>query len=571
MARVSRKNRKIVELAPSYVPEKIYRTAVYARLSVEDNGQESESIENQIAMMQNFIAQRTDLVVQDIYIDNGYTGTNFLRPRWQAVMAAAQTGLIDCIIVKDLSRLGRNYIETGNFLEKVCPFLNIRFIAITNNLDTAELTDTQQLSVAIANIINDCYAKDISRKVYSALDTKIQNGEFIGNWAPYGYLRDPENKNHLIIDPETADVVRRIYLMRSEGTSYSKINRILNEENILSPSQLKAVRGIRTNNNQKKRPILWNKHMTTEILNNILYAGHLAQRKGTQCLYAGIPYHLTTPEEWVIVYNTHEPIISEQLFDTVQAINASARQKTVQWQGKYSHLPKAKNFYGKKFVCADCGATMKLHRSFSTKKDKVYFTFNCPTYVEHGNLACSSKKMRKADLDEAVLQAVKAQIAAFMDTSLLFEQMLSLNRCQRATYDRSAEIKRIDRQIESKRATYSNTYFDLKSGLLTESEYHQVRSLLSREIKKLEEKRSRLADEDEKISMGKDKLDYWKEKIAAFENATEVTPELLECLVEKIQMKADGSLLIQFSFDAVLEQTAQLCEALRREEVSLYA
>lgn len=177
--------------------------------------------------------------------------------------------------------------------------------------------------------------------------------------------------------------------------SYMGINKKLNDSGVLSPGQYKANRGIVTNNNQKDRVILWNKHMITEILKDITYLGHLAQRKAAQCLYAGISFHRTEEQDWIIVENTHEPIIEQELFDKVQAINNAAAERSKSNSGKYDHLPKAENIYGKKFTCADCGSVMKLVRSFSTKKDKVYFTFKCPTYAEHGTRACNAKKMRK--------------------------------------------------------------------------------------------------------------------------------------------------------------------------------
>lgn len=209
-------------------------------------------------------------------------------------------GIVDCIVVKDLSRLGRNYIETSQFIEKVCPFFDLRFISVNDSFDTATVTSEGHLSASLSNIVNDFYAKDISRKVTTALQAKMERGDYIGNYAPYGYRKDPENKNHLLIDPETAPIVVQIFQWRAEGVSYMGINKKLNDAGILSPSQFKRERGVETNFNKKDRVILWNKHMITEILQNIVYIGHLAQKKGSQCLYGGIPYHITSEDEWII-------------------------------------------------------------------------------------------------------------------------------------------------------------------------------------------------------------------------------------------------------------------------------
>lgn len=407
MARPAKRRQQAeVKAVQHEVPSEIYKTAIYTRLSREDNLDQSDSIENQIALLEDYIAGRPYLHKVGVYIDNGFTGTNFDRPEWQRLMEDVKAGTINCIVVRDLSRLGRNYIETGDFLEKICPFLGIRFIAVNDNFDTETVEANGALSVSLSNIINDYYAKDISRKVSSALKSKMENGDYIGKWEKYGYLKSPDNKNQLIVNPETAPVVQLIFQWRSEGMSYMGINKKLNDMGIPSPGQYKANRGIVTNNNQKPRTILWNKHMVTEILNDMVYLGHLAQRKGTQCLYAGVPYTRTDETDWIIVENTHEAIIEQDLFDKVQQINAVASAKAKANSGKYDHLPKAVNIYGKKFTCADCGAVMKLVRSFSTKKDKVYFTFKCPTYAEHGTRACNAKKMRKADLDDVVLTAI---------------------------------------------------------------------------------------------------------------------------------------------------------------------
>lgn len=252
----------------------VHKTAIYARLSREDNLNSSDSIENQLALLNEYVSNRPYLQLAGTFVDNGYTGTDFDRPEWQKLMEAVQAKEIDCIVVKDLSRLGRNYIETGEFLEKICPFFGIRFIAINDGFDTDTVEASGQLSVSLSNIINDYYAKDISRKVSSALRSKMENGDFIGAWEKYGYIKDPNNKNQLIINPETAPVVKQIFLWRSEGMSYMGINKKLNDSGVLSPGQYKANRGIVTNNNQKDRVILWNKHMITEILKDITYLGH---------------------------------------------------------------------------------------------------------------------------------------------------------------------------------------------------------------------------------------------------------------------------------------------------------
>lgn len=566
MARVANRRQKAAA-QPIHQEEvtKVYETAIYVRLSREDNLNNSDSIENQTALLENYIASRPYFRLVEVFSDNGYTGTDFDRPEWQRLMTAVQQRKINCIIVKDLSRLGRNYIETGEFLEKICPFFGLRFIAVNDNFDTDMVGSNDQLSVSLSNIINDYYAKDISRKVSSALRDKMESGDYIGSWEKYGYMKSPENKNKLIVNPETAPVVRQIYQWRSEGMSYMGINKKLNDMGIPSPGQYKADRGIVTNNNQKSRRILWNKHMVTDILRDITYLGHLAQRKSVQCLYGGIPFHRTAEHDWIITRNTHEPIIEEELFDEVQKINSKAAEMQKANSGKYDHLPKAVNIYRKKFTCADCGSVIKLVRSFSTKKDKVYFTFKCPTYVEHGVRACNAKKMRKADLDEAVLNSIKAQFDLFIDCRQTLDKLLSMKKAQLKKSGQADEAKALRKKIEQKKSLFSGLYRDLREGFLDENDYAQTREVIMAEIAQLEkqltEAESTKVQYQEQVSSAK----KWDTLVKKYYEAAEITTELVDAMIESIQMNEDSSLNIQFKHMDAFQAVLHTIETLRKE------
>ncbi len=564
MARVSRKKQNIPS-TPVDTSVRIWKTALYVRLSVEDNGKESDSVENQTALLEEYVANHPHLKKTALFVDNGYTGTDFLRPEFTRMMEAVQDGLVDCVVVKDLSRLGRNYIETSQFIEKICPFYGLRFIAVNDSYDTATVTSEGQLSASLSNIVNDYYAKDISRKVTSALRAKMERGDYIGNYAPYGYRKDPENKNHLLIDPETAPVVRQIFEWRAEGISYMGINKRLNDAGIPSPSQLKFNNGIETNNNKKNRTILWNKHKVTEILKDIVYIGHIAQKKGSQCLYGGIPYHITSEEEWIVVKNTHEPLISEELFEKVQQINNAVLERAKANAGKYDHLPKEKNIYGKKFVCAECGAIMKLHRSFSTKKDKVYFTFKCPTYAEHGSRGCSDIKMRKSDLDLAVLSFIKSQMDVFIDMENTLRRLLAMKKAKLKQNNTQQEIKALRQKLANKQSLLSGLYVDLKEGMLSQDEYGHHREIITADIKALETNLAELENaknETEEQITGEMK---WKFMIQRFYDATEMTAEMADAFIESMKLHEDGSLEIKLSYMDEFAALMNTCERLRKE------
>lgn len=564
MARVSRKKQNI-QSTPIDTSVRIWKTALYVRLSVEDNGKDSDSVENQTALLEEFVSSHPHLKKVALFVDNGYTGTDFLRPEFNRMMEAVQAEMVDCIVVKDLSRLGRNYIETSQFIEKICPFYGLRFISVNDSYDTATVTNEGQLSASLSNIVNDYYAKDISRKVTSALQIKMERGDYIGNYAPHGYRKDPENKNHLLIDPETAPVIRQIFEWRAEGISYMGINKKLNDAGIPSPSQYKIERGIETNNNKKNRTILWNKHMVTEILKNIVYIGHLAQKKGSQCLYGGIPYHITSEEEWVVVKNTHEPLISEELFEKVQQVNNAALERQKANTGKYDHLPKEKNIYGKKFTCAGCGSIMKLQRSFSTKKDKVYFTFKCPTYAEHGSRGCSDIKMRKADLDEAVFAFIKQQMGIFITMENTLHRLLAMKKAKLKQNNTQQEIKVLRQKLAHKQSLLSGMYVDLKEGLLSQEDYAHHREIISADINALETNLHELEsakNETEEQLTGEMK---WKFLIQRFKDATEISAEMVDAFVESMKLHEDGYLEIELSYMDEFAALIKTCERLRKE------
>ena len=296
-----------------------------------------------------------------------------------------------------------------------------------------------------------------------------------------------------------------------------------------------------------------------------MYIGHLAQKKGSQCLYGGIPYHITSEDEWIVVKNTHEPLISEELFERVQQINSAALERQKANTGKYDHLPKEKNIYGKKFTCADCGSIMKLHRSISTKKDKVYFTFKCPTYAEHGSRACSDIKMRKADLDEAVFTFIKSQMDVFIDMENTLRRLLAMKKAKLKQNNTQQEIKSLRQKLAHKQSILSGMYVDLKEGLLSQEDYGHHREIITADIKALELKLSEVESaksETEEQLTGEMK---WKFMIQRFYDATEMTAEMADAFIETMKLHKDGSLEIKLSYMDEFMALTTTCERLRKE------
>ena len=564
MARTSKKHNVYQNGAGKAVKEsvndQICRTALYARLSVEDNGKDGDSLESQLMYLRSYIADKPEFQLCGEFTDNGFTGTNYHRPGFQEMIRQVREGRIDCIVIKDLSRLGRNYIDTGDFIEKICPMLGLRLIAVNDRFDTAGLTSAAEMSASVMNIANDMYAKDISRKACSALQGKMERGEYIGNYAPYGYLKDPENKNHLIPDPATAPVVVRIYQMRAEGMGIGRIARVLNKEDISSPGRYRFENGIITNNNKKGKNLLWNRHVLSDILKNVAYIGNLAQARGRSALYRGIPFHLTKPDDWVVARGTHEGIISQELFRKVQDVNEQRSAANKANSGKYDYLPRAVNLYGKKLVCADCEAVIKLVRSISTKKDKAYFTFKCPVYIEHGEQGCTDKKIPQAELDQAVLATIQAHIRLFGECKEILEKMQKKagQKNSRGPYQKI--LHEMEQKVKQKHTLRAGLYMDFKEGILTEEEYLYSKKRFTEEIERMEREMESVRAKAEEAACSMDQFQNWTGLIEKYKDIQELSRETVEAFVQKVILHDNRKVEIHLNYMDEFRAARDFCK-----------
>lgn len=313
----------------------VYRTGLYTRLSHEET-KDGRALSNQKDFLLRFAERQKDLKIVDIYSDNGETGTNFERPEWNRLMEDVRQKRITCIVVKDLSRFGRNYIESGYYLETVFPSLGIRFIAVTDGYDTRHLgaDALPPLSTVIKGIVNEAYAKDISRKIFSTKELQRKNGQYYGNVPPYGYLKDPRNSHHLLINPETAPVVRQIFQWKQDCFTHTEIARRLNETGVPAPMRYQfltgAVKAKRFENS------IWQRATIRIILGNRTYTGDLAMGKKRQNLSMNLTkVHSIPCEDWTVTSNTHEAIISHETFFEVQRI--CAKELEVNRNRRYCH------------------------------------------------------------------------------------------------------------------------------------------------------------------------------------------------------------------------------------------
>lgn len=522
-------------------------------------------MENQQKLLLDYVASRPYLLLVDTYMDNGYTGTGFSRPEFARMMDDVKAGIINCIVVKDLSRLGRNYVETGNYLEKVFPFLHVRCIAVNDHYDSASLTSGDQLGASLKNIVNDMYAKDISRKITSAMKAKRLRGDYIGNYAPYGYLKDPENPSRLMIDPEIAPTVVEIFEMRAAGAGIATIARALNEKGVPSPGRLRFERGIITNNNKKGTELLWNRHVLTELLRNVVYIGNLAQGRNTQCLHKGIAYHRTAPSEWDVVENTHEPIISKELWERVQSVDKSNSKSVKDSFGRYAHLPKRENPYGSLLRCADCGRVIKYTRSYSRKGNKDYYNYKCPENLELGDSACPKKNIRAQDLDTVVLVTLQKQMELFLDTQKVLQRLLALDREKQNRTLPSGRIADIQREIEKRKNLSTAIYTDYKEGLLTQDEYLYAKKKYQEELSALEQELSELRGMDSKAASVSCGELHWQSIIDRYYGAAELTGDMVRAMVREMKLHADNSISVEFLYMNEFEELIRECERISEE------
>jgi len=565
MARKSR--RPIIDAPAVSMPiGKVYNTAVYARLSIEDSGKHDmgDSIDNQIYLVKQYIKERPYLKLCSVYSDNGETGVNFDRPQFNEMMNAIRAGNIDCIVVKDLSRFGRNYIETGNFLEKIFPFLGVRFISVNDNYDTNNPdSNFDSLSISLKSLINDIYAKDISRKVTAALETKQKNGEFIGNFAAYGYMKSAEDKHRLVIDEDAAPIVRDIFRWKSEGMGNNVIARKLNDLGILSPNKYRYEKGLIKN--RQYADTLWLNSTIKGIIQNPVYTGCMSQGKKKTRLMQGLGPEKLTSDKWVNVENTHEPIIDKELFDTVQEIvqdvNASYHEKA----GKYAHIGNPENIFKGLVRCADCSVNLSRHKKVKTNKTtplKLYYFHVCPNYERNQTRACKCRKsINEEVLIESVWESIQAEIGLCADTVGLVRKLQKHSTAKSKVKTIREQITEVRRKTERIDTLLSSLYDDYAENILTESEYLFAKAKYREEKRLLQLKTDELIAIEAKHTETYVDENKWVAALLRFKNEKQLTGAMLSELVDHIEVSENNKVSVVFKhrdeYEALLNFIAE--------------
>lgn len=449
---------------------KIYHAAIYVRLSKEDGDvstsakAESNSISNQKDFIRNFLADKKDIRIVKEYVDDGYSGSNFDRPSFQTMMEDIKRGVIDCVVVKDLSRFGREYIDSGRYIERLFPALGVRFIAINDNYDSVTgKSQGDEIIIPFKNLINDAYCRDISIKIRSHLDVKRKNGEYIGAFVPYGYEKSDDDKHKLVIDIYAAGIVKEIFRLKLHGMSQDAIATQLNNEGVLAPMEYKQSTGsgYQTGFLQNEKSV-WSSVTVRRILENEIYIGNLVQGKRTTPNHK-VKQEVVKPEsDWIRIEKNHEPIISDRDFEIVQRLLGMDTRISPDSDMVYNLSGIA--------VCADCGSPMT--RKITTAGDKKYAYYICSNHKL--TKQCSQHSISVSLLEDTVLEMLKLHIKNVMNLEEILDYIGTIPFQQLDVKSLEARKQKKLEEVEKCKRLKTSLYEDMKDGILTKEEYLEL-------------------------------------------------------------------------------------------------
>lgn len=527
---------------PSGKPStRLWKPALYVRLSREDGDrEESDSIANQRDMLAEFAAAQDDLAAPAFYTDDGYTGTDFDRPGFRRMMDDLRAGTVNCVIVKDLSRFGRNYVGVGEYLEQVFPLLDVRFISINDRVDSfLDPRSVNNLVVPFKNIINDEYCRDISNKVRASLDLKRRQGKFIGSFASYGYRKDPADHSRLLVDGQAAAVVRDIFDWFVGGMSVLGIAKRLNEMGVPNPSVYKRRQGMNYRHPASDRlDGLWPDSSVRRILRNRLYTGTMVQGKNRIKSYKLHVSEAVPEADWIEVAATHEAIIPAELFERAQALftrdtrTAPAQKEVYLFSGFLR--------------CADCGRAM--HRKTISQPYGDYHYYICSTFKKQHSGACTKHTIRSDRLEQAVLEALRHQIALAVEMD---ELVAEINRSStrghnaKRLLDERAQLEAEREHVEQMKLSL---YPDWKAGDISREEYHQLKTQFEQRQAGLDGRIAAVQARIDEVQNGVDETNSFLTQFVQYRSLQKLTREAVVELIDMIYVHEGGGITIQFKF-----------------------
>ena len=544
-------NNRYDDIFTEQPPEKIYakwKAALYIRLSKDDGDKaESNSVVSQKEILKAFVDKTEDMIVFDYYIDDGWSGTNFDRPGFQRMLDDIDNGLVNCVIVKDLSRFGRNYVQSGTY-EEHFKDNGIRFIALQNNVDTMsenENSSIEILNIGINNIINETYAANTSASIKGTLTNNRKQGKFIGSFPTYGYLKDPDNHHKLIVDETAAEIIRMIYDKYRNGTSILGITKELNRMGIPNPSTYKKNLGWNYHHTSIANDGLWCDQTVRRILSNQMYIGNMVQGKNESPSYKSKRCRAVPRDKWIIVEGTHEAIIDKDVFDEVQAL-LKMRTKTSQKSGEL-------DLFAGLLKCADCGRAMSKKTNDHPYGKYVYY--RCVTSRKMDRTVCSTHSIRADLLEKAVLSSIQIMIDVALDIDSTMKMMKKSQPKNVSKIDKV--LQKQQNELKTLKEAKLSLYPDWKSGAISKEYFLQLNENFDKKIAQVTNSITELEKESKTVPFSEE-----NEFVTAFKkhkNIRKLTRPVLTALVDSVLVHEGGNITINFKFsDAFAEAYERL-------------
>jgi len=526
----------------------IWRVGAYTRRSFDDmEDTESNTITNQKDLIKNYLKNEPNTILVDYYDDDGYSGTTFNRPGFQRLFRDIVTGEVNTIIIKDLSRLGRNYTEVGKYIENIFPIYNVRIISINDNLDSWKDPKTiDSMIVPIKNLMNDEYARDISKKVKSAYATMAKNGKYASGTPPYGYSIDPDDKHHLIINAEEAKNVKKIFNMALNGDGRIKICKYLNENGILCRKELQR----RIKHNLSLNPFeidsryIWSLSTIGRILSSETYIGNLVQNKTTNVSYKNKNIIYKPKEDWIIVPNTHEPIISKDKFQKVQKIISSKSFK--------KRNTKNDSAYDKLIKCADCGRAMYKVEDFRGNRNTS--NYYCMSYMHLGKV-CTKHKIKMELLNQLVIEAIKVQIKLVIEFNKSLEKLHIDENIENINNDYENMMAKYNKKIDTLKEQKKLKYEEWKFDKISKDEFLVFSKNNEDSIKEINNKIDQLQINHDK-NIKESRLDTsWINHFKRNSKIKKINKKVLNELIECIYVHEKSNINIVFKYKDEFNET----------------
>lgn len=549
MARTSKKNKENTGLNVSKKPSKMYSVGIYARLSVDTNDRKNESIETQIEIAKAFISNQSDMVIFDCYTDIGKTGTNFEREGFERMMRDVRMRKIDCIIVKDLSRFGRNHIETGNYIEKIFPFMGVRFIAVTDNFDSMNIAgQNETLGVNLKNLVNEMYAKDIAIKVKSSKQAKWEQGSYTGGVAPYGYRTEwIGDKKCLFIEETTSDIVKKIFDLFLSGKNMKEIVCWLYEERIVRPTEYHKTGQIYCQDGDRLQQ--WSKGTVKMILTNPVYIGCLVQGRTCGKDYMMRDRHDIDSEDWSVKEHTHEAIISEDIF--FEAAGKFEKSSVYCNKNGYSkRIPVEEDIFADVLFCGDCGAKMKritAIKQFRSKDRIRTYSYNCSKTNRIDENKCITKSITLNSLSDIVKEAIRQEFSlSAMRPKDLVESNNREAEGQKAGWNE--ELFDLERRIENVTKLGSEQYLKYRMGEMDADNFKRMKEENNKKIGSYQKKRADIAEKLRTIDYETVRKNHFLRTLVKGNEKTELTAEVVRTLINRIEVYPDHRVKVIFAF-----------------------